>query len=54
MPCEKLAIGGAKQGILSGANHAFSIEEQAMLRNVSRLPCLLKHAALMPAHLGKG
>jgi tRNA-splicing ligase RtcB len=26
-----------------------------MLRNVSRLPCLFKHVALMPdAHLGKG
>ena len=26
-----------------------------MLRNVSRLPCLYKHVALMPdAHLGKG
>src|SRR6185369_16986334 len=33
----------------------FSIEEQNMVRNVSRLPCLFKHVALMPdAHLGKG
>jgi tRNA-splicing ligase RtcB len=55
MPYEKLAIGGAQQEILSWANHAFSIDEQAMLRNVSRLPCLFKHVALMPdAHLGKG
>jgi tRNA-splicing ligase RtcB (3'-phosphate/5'-hydroxy nucleic acid ligase) len=55
MPYEKLPIGGAEHEILSWANHAFSIEEQAMLRNVSRLPCLFKHVALMPdAHLGKG
>jgi tRNA-splicing ligase RtcB len=55
MPYEKLPIGGAKNEILSWANHAFSIDEQAMLRNVSRLPCLFKHVALMPdAHLGKG
>ena len=55
MPYEKLQIGGAQKEILSWANHEFSIEEQAMLRNVSRLPCLFKHVALMPdAHLGKG
>src|ERR1700750_1932335 len=55
MPYEKLTIGGAKQDVLSWANHAFTVEEQAMLRNVSRLPCLFKHVALMPdAHLGKG
>jgi tRNA-splicing ligase RtcB len=55
MTYEKLVIGGAKQEILSWANHPFSIEEQTMLRNVSRLPCLFKHVALMPdAHLGKG
>jgi tRNA-splicing ligase RtcB (3'-phosphate/5'-hydroxy nucleic acid ligase) len=55
MPFEKITIGGAKQEILSWANHGFSIEEQSMLRNVSRLPCLFKHVALMPdAHLGKG
>jgi tRNA-splicing ligase RtcB len=55
MPYEKLPIGGARNEILSWANHAFSIEEQSMLRNVSRLPCLFKHVALMPdAHLGKG
>jgi tRNA-splicing ligase RtcB len=55
MPYEKLTVGGAKQEILSWASHDFSIEEQAMLRNVSRLPCLFKHVALMPdAHLGKG
>src|SRR2546426_953801 len=55
MPYKKLTIGGAKQEILSWANHEFSIEEQSMLRNVSRLPCLFKHVALMPdAHLGKG
>src|SRR5260370_37693414 len=55
MPYKKLTIGGAKQEILSWANHDFSIEEQSMLRHVSRLPCLFKHVALMPdAHLGKG
>jgi tRNA-splicing ligase RtcB len=55
MPYEKLTIGGAHLDILSWANHAFSYEEQSMLRNVSRLPCLFKHVALMPdAHLGKG
>ncbi|MCU1267222.1 MAG: hypothetical protein JWM21_3540 [Acidobacteria bacterium] len=55
MPYEKLTIGGAHREILSWANHGFSIEEQSMLRNVSRLPCLFKHVALMPdAHLGKG
>ena len=55
MPYEKLPIGGAHAEVLSWAGHAFSIDEQAMLRNVSRLPCLFKHVALMPdAHLGKG
>ncbi len=55
MPYQKLPIGGAKQEILSWANHDFSFDEQTMLRNVSRLPCLFKHVALMPdAHLGKG
>ena len=55
MPYEKVTIGGAHSDILSWANHEFSIEEQSMLRNVSRLPCLFKHVALMPdAHLGKG
>src|SRR5437588_12302875 len=55
MPYKKLTIGGAKQEILSWANHDFSIEEQSMVRNVSRLPCLFKHVALMPdAHLGTG
>ncbi len=55
MPYEKLPIGGAHADVLSWAGHEFSIEEQAMLRNVSRLPCLFKHVALMPdAHLGKG
>src|SRR5256884_9976903 len=55
MPYKKLPIGGAHNEILSWANHEFSIEEQSMLRNVSRLPCLFRHVALMPdAHLGKG
>src|SRR4030088_1904881 len=55
MPYKKLPIGGAHSDILSWANHDFSIEEQSMLRHVSRLPCLFRHVALMPdAHLGKG
>src|SRR5215831_449568 len=55
MPYEKLPIAGAQHEIFSWANHEFSIEEQAMLRNVSRLPFLFKHVALMPdAHLGIG
>jgi tRNA-splicing ligase RtcB len=55
MSYEKISIAGAQNEILSWANHEFSLEEQSMLRNVSRLPCLFKHVALMPdAHLGKG
>src|SRR5918993_1962931 len=55
MPYEKVTIGGADRDILSWANHEFSADEQSMLRNVSRLPCLFKYVALMPdAHLGKG
>ena len=55
MTYHKLPIGGTHAEILSWANHEFSHEEQSMLRNVSRLPCLFKHVALMPdAHLGKG
>jgi tRNA-splicing ligase RtcB len=55
MPYEKLQLAGAHSEVLSWANHEFSIEEQNMLRNLSRLPCLFKHVALMPdAHLGKG
>jgi tRNA-splicing ligase RtcB len=55
LPYKKLDIGGAARDVLSWANHDFSLEEQSMLRHVSRLPCLFKHVALMPdAHLGKG
>ncbi len=55
MPNEMLQIGGAQHDILSWAGHEFSIEEQSMLRNVSRLPCLYKHVAQMPdAHPGIG
>ena len=55
MPYEKLTISGGQHDVLSWANHEFSLEEQSMLRNVSRLPCVFKHVALMPdAHLGKG
>ena len=55
MSYKKLPIGGAHAEIFSWANHEFGYEEQSMLRNVSRLPCLFRHVALMPdAHLGKG
>jgi Uncharacterized conserved protein len=55
MPYNKLNISGAKADILAWVNHDLSLEEQNMLRNVSRLPCLYKHVALMPdAHLGIG
>ncbi|HEX8195849.1 MAG TPA: RtcB family protein [Pyrinomonadaceae bacterium] len=55
MPYNKLNISGAKADVLSWVNHELSREEQDMLRNVSRLPCLFKHVSLMPdAHLGIG
>ena len=55
MPYNKLNISGAKADIFAWVNHDLSLDEQNMLRNVSRLPCLFKHVALMPdAHLGIG
>lgn len=55
MPYKKLNISGAKTDVLSWVMHGMTFEEEDMLRNVSRLPCLYKHVALMPdAHLGKG
>jgi tRNA-splicing ligase RtcB (3'-phosphate/5'-hydroxy nucleic acid ligase) len=55
MPYNKLNISGAKADVLSWVTHGLDHEEEAMLRNVSRLPCLYRHVALMPdAHLGKG
>ena len=55
MPHNKLNISGAKSDVLSWVTHEIDPEEMNMLRNVSRLPCLYKHVALMPdAHLGKG
>jgi tRNA-splicing ligase RtcB len=55
MTYNKLNISGAKSDVLSWVTHGLSFEEENMLRNVSRLPCLYKHVALMPdAHLGKG
>ena len=55
MPYNKLNISGAKADIYAWVNHALSTDEHNMLRNVSRLPCLYKHVALMPdAHLGIG
>ena len=55
MAHNKLNISGASADVLSWVTHEMSSEEHDMLRNVSRLPCLYKHVALMPdAHLGKG
>jgi tRNA-splicing ligase RtcB len=55
MTYNRLKISGAKLDVLSWVTHGLSFEEENMLRNVSRLPCLYKHVALMPdAHLGKG
>jgi tRNA-splicing ligase RtcB len=55
MPYQKMNIGGAQADVLSWVSHQLSWEEEKMLRNVSRLPCLYKHVALMPdAHLGIG
>src|SRR5438132_5487456 len=55
MPHNKLNISGAQADVLSWVSHGLTLEEENMLRNVSRLPCLFKHVALMPdAHLGKG
>src|SRR5687767_12113054 len=55
MPHNKLNVSGAHSDVLSWVTHEMSSDEHDMLRNVSRLPCLYKHVALMPdAHLGKG
>ena len=55
MPYNKLNISGAKADIFAWVNHDLSLDEQNMLRSVSRLPCLYKHVAVMPdAHLGIG
>ncbi len=55
MSYKKLNISGAGREVLSWVTHEMSSDEHNMLRNVSRLPCLYKHVALMPdAHLGIG
>ena len=55
MPHNKLNISGGQADVLSWVSHGLTMEEENMLRNVSRLPCIYKHIALMPdAHLGKG
>jgi len=55
MPRKNLNISGSGADVLSWVSHGLTLEEEDMLRNVSRLPCLYKHVALMPdAHLGKG
>ena len=55
MPYKKLNVSGDGGDIFSWVTHEMSADEHKMLRNVSRLPCLFKHVALMPdAHLGIG
>jgi tRNA-splicing ligase RtcB (3'-phosphate/5'-hydroxy nucleic acid ligase) len=55
MPYTKLNISGAEADVLSWVNHGLSTDEHRMLRNVTKLPVLFKHVALMPdAHLGIG
>lgn len=55
MPYDRLNISGARAEVLSWVNHELSPDEHTMLRNVSQLPVLFKHVALMPdAHLGIG
>jgi tRNA-splicing ligase RtcB (3'-phosphate/5'-hydroxy nucleic acid ligase) len=55
MPFKKLNVSGDGGDILSWVTHEMSDDEHKMLRNVSRLPCIYKHVALMPdAHLGIG
>ncbi len=55
MPYKKLNVSGDGGDVLSWVTHEMSDDEHKMLRNVSRLPCLFKHVALMPdAHLGIG
>lgn len=55
MPHYKLNISGARANVLSWVTHGLSFDEEKMLRNVSRLPCLSNHVALISdAHLGKG
>lgn len=55
MSYTKLNISGAEADVLSWVSHDLSPDEHQMLCNVSRLPVLFKHVALMPdAHLGIG
>jgi len=55
MPYEELDIRGGHKPVLSWMNHSISSDETNMLRNVSRLPSVFKHVAVMPdGHLGKG
>ncbi|MEJ7846508.1 MAG: RtcB family protein [Pyrinomonadaceae bacterium] len=55
MPHNKLNISGGTADVLSWVSHELGPQEHDMLRNVSRLPCIFKHVAVMPdAHLGIG
>jgi tRNA-splicing ligase RtcB (3'-phosphate/5'-hydroxy nucleic acid ligase) len=54
MPYENLNI-STSHPVLSWANHDLGHDEMKMARNVSSLPFVFKHVALMPdVHLGKG
>jgi tRNA-splicing ligase RtcB len=55
MPYENVQIGGLKVPVLSWTGHDFKYDEQNMIRNVSRLPCVFKHVSIMAdGHLGSG
>ena len=55
MPFEEVHVGGNPVPVFSWCGHELRHDEQTMLRNVSRLPCVFKHVALMAdGHLGKG
>jgi len=55
MPFNKLNISGSRADVYSWVTHGLDYQEENMLRDVSRLPCIYKHVALMPdSHLGKG
>lgn len=55
MPYEKLQIAGLHTDVYSWMNHPISTDEERMIRNMSRLPCVYKHISIMAdGHLGKG
>lgn len=55
MSYEKLEIAGAGAPVYSWMKHSISSDETNMIRNMSKLPCVYKHIAIMSdGHLGKG